>query len=108
MAVFSQKRNTLLYLLLFVRLITVCLGVPSVAPDDFVSECTIHAEPGSFNNPNQKVLLDTQFYPSTTLLTVVGEDGLWISLDFDKTTGTGSGKVRTESTKISNKRTERE
>ena len=108
MAGFPWKRGTLLYLLLFGLMFTVSLGVLSVAPDDFASECTIHAEPGSFHNPNQKVLLDTQFYPSTTLLSSVGDDGLWISLDFDMTTGVGGSKVRIESTKISKKRTERE
>ena len=88
------KRNTLLYLLLFTHVLTVSLSVLSVAPDDFASECIQFAEPGSFNNPNQRVLLDTQFYQSTTLLTLKGEDGLWASLDFDMTVGTGSSKVR--------------
>ena len=104
MVVFAQKCNSLLYLLLYTLMRTVSLGVLSVAPDDFAIECTAHAENGSFNNSNQKVLLDTQFYPSTTLLTVTGEDGLWISLDFDMTTGTGVGKVRIDRTKISKKR----
>ena len=95
MAGFPLKRSTLLlYLLLFGLMFTVSLSVLSVAPDDFASECTEHAEPGSFNNPSQKVLLDTQFYPSTTLLSVTGEDRLWISLDLDTTTDSGSGKVR--------------
>ena len=95
MAGFPRKSSTLLlYLLLFGLMFTVCLGVFSVAPDDFASECTEHAEPGSFNNPNQKVLLDTQFYPSTTLLSALGEDRLWVSLDFDMTTGSGVSKVR--------------
>ena len=107
MAGFPWESSTLLGLLLLALIPTVSLGVLSVAPDDFSSECTPYAEPGSFNNPNQKVLLDTQFYPSTTLLSALGEDGLWISLDFDKTTGTGIGKVRTERTKFSKKRTER-
>ena len=93
-ASFPRKRGGLFYLLLSASMLTVCLGELSVAPDDFASECTIHAEPGTFSNPNQKVLLDTQFYPSTTLLTILGEDGLWISLDFDMTTGAGIGKVR--------------
>ena len=84
----------LLYLLLLASMLTVALGVLSVAPDDFASECTKYAELGSFNNPNQKVLLDTQFYPSMYLLTLQGEDGLWISLDLDMTTGSGTGKVR--------------
>ena len=108
MAVFPQKSNSLLYLLLFALMTTVFLGVLSVAPDDFASECTTHAENGSFNNPHQIVLLDTQFYPSTSLLSPLGEDGLWISLDFDMTTGTGVDKVRIERTKISKKRAERE
>ena len=101
MAGFPLKSSTLLYLVLFGPILTVSLGALSVAPDDFASECTIHAEPGSVNNPNQKVLLDTQFYPSTTLLSVLGDDALWISLDFDMTTVTGIGKVRIESRKIS-------
>ena len=92
---FPRKRGSLLHLLLFARMLTVALGVLSVAPDDFVSEwCTTFAEPGTFNHSNQKVLLDTQFYPSSVLLTVNGENGLWISLDFDMTTGGGFGKVR--------------
>ena len=84
---FPRKRNTLLYVLLFASMLTACLWVLSVAPDDFASECTSEAEPGSFNNPNQEVLLDTQFYQSTTLLSALGDDELWISLDFDMTTG---------------------
>ena len=91
---FRQRFGGLLYLMLFVSMLTVSLGVLSVAPDDFASECTIFAEPGTFNNPNEKVLLDTQFYPSKTLLTIFGEDRLWTSLDFDMLTGTGTGKVR--------------
>ena len=94
MAGFPRKLNSLLYLLLFALMLTVSLGVLSVAPDDFVSECTTFAEPGSFNNPNQKVLMDTQFYPSATLLSVMGGDELWISLDFDMLSGTGISKVR--------------
>ena len=101
---FPQKYNSLLHLLLFTLMRTVSLGVLSVAPDDFAIECTAHAKNGSFNNSNQKVLLDTQFYPSTTLLSVVGDDELWISVDFDMTTGTGVGKVRIARTKISKKR----
>ena len=91
---FPRKRGSLLHPLLFASMLTVALGVLSVAPDDFVSECTKHAELGSFNNSNQKVLLDTQFYPSTDLLTLQGEDKIWISLDIDMTTGIGMGKVR--------------
>ena len=75
-------------------MLTVARGVLSVAPDDFVSECNLFAEPGSFDNANQKVLLDTQFYLSSDLLSVLGENRLWISLDFDMTNGTGFGKVR--------------
>ena len=93
MASFLPKSNSLLYLLQIAIMLTVSLGVLSVAPDDFASECAAFAEPGSFNNPNQKVVLDTQFYPSTTLLSIVGEDGLWLSLDFDMTTGGGVGEV---------------
>ena len=94
MASVTQRWRSPLYLLVFASTLTLGLGVLSVAPDDFVSSCTTHAEPGSFNNPNQKVLLDTQFYESSDLLTIKGEDGLWISLDFDMTTGDGFGKVR--------------
>ena len=75
-------------------MLTASLGMLSVAPDDFVNGCVAFAQPGSFNNSDQKVLLDTQFYQSTTLLTAVGEDGLWISIDFDMTTGPHTGKVR--------------
>ena len=96
MAGFPRKSSTLLYVLLLgLYMSTFSLGVLSVAPDDFASVCTPYAEPDSFNNSNQKVLLDTQFYPSQTLLSILGEDGLWISLDFDMTTGAGVGKVRT-------------
>ena len=95
MASFPRKSNSLLYLLPIALMLTVSLGVLSVAPDDFASECTAFAEPGSFNNPNQKVVLDTQFYPSTTLLSNDGDNGLWISLDFDmKSNLVHWGKVR--------------
>ena len=96
MAVFQQTRSSqLLYLFLFVSRLPSFLSVLSVAPDDFDSEwCTIFAEPGTFNNSNEKVLLDTQFYTSGSLLTILGEDVLWISLDFDMLTGTGTDKVR--------------
>ena len=95
MASFPRKSNSLLYLLLIGLMLTVSLGVLSVAPDDFASECTAFAEPGSFNNPNQKVLLDTQFYPSQTLLSLDGHNRLWISLEFDKKSPPGGyGKVR--------------
>ena len=107
MASFPRTSSTLLlYLLLFGLTFTVSLGVLSVAPDDFASECIEHAEPGSFNNSNQKVLLDTQFYPSTTLLTTTGEDGLWISLDFDMTTGTTVSKVRKHQNQLEMNRAE--
>ena len=91
---FLRKRGSPLYLLLFATMLTVACGVLSAAPDDFVSECTAYAKAGSFNNPNQKVLLDTQFYPSGYLVTILGEDGLWLSLDFDMTKGIGFSKVR--------------
>ena len=94
MGCFLKKHDSLLHLFLLACMLTVALGVPSVAPDDFVSSCTAFAEPGSFNNSKQKVLLDTQFYPSSDILTVLGDDGLWISLDFDMTTGDSFGKVR--------------
>ena len=94
MAGFPRNCSSLLYLLLFASMLTASYSVLSVAPDDFASECTPYAKPGSFNNPNQKVLLDTQFYPSTTLLSATGDDGLWLSLDFDMTTGAGVDKVR--------------
>ena len=84
---FPLNHGSLLYLLLFTSLLTVALSVLSVAPNDFASKCTKFAELGSFNNPNQKVLLDTQFYPSQTLVTVDGEERRWISLDFDPTSG---------------------
>ena len=84
---FLRNHDSLLYLLLFASMLTVALSVLSVAPDDFASNCTKFAEAGSFNNPNQKVLLDTQFYPSQTLVSVVGEERRWISLDFDTTSG---------------------
>ena len=94
MAGLRQKRGSLLYMYMlpFVSMLTASLSVLSVAPDDFANECMKFAEPGSFNNPNEKVLMDTQFYPSEALLTVQGEDRLWISLDFDMLNGTGTGR----------------
>ena len=74
-------------------MLTVSLPVVSVAPDDFDSKCTKSAAAESFNNPNQKVLLDTQFYQSSTLLNPVGDNELWISLDFDMTLGVTYSKV---------------
>ena len=95
MASFPRKSKSLLYLFPIGLMLTVSLGVLSVAPDDFASECTAFAEPGSFNNPNQKVVLDTQFYQKQTLLNIVGGNGLWISLDLDTTTQMhGIDKVR--------------
>ena len=94
MAAFLINRGGLLHRLLFACMLTVALSGLSVAPDGFASECIEFAEPSSFNNPNQKVLLDTQFYPSSDLLTIEGQNGLWISLDFDMTTGDFFGKVR--------------
>ena len=84
-------RYSLLYLLPLASMLAVSL---SVAPDDFANECSLFAEPGSYNNPNERILLDTQFYRSTHLLSVLGKDELWISLDFDMLTGTDVGKVR--------------
>ena len=89
-----QKCGGILHLLLFASMLTASFSILSVAPGDFVSECVPFAQPGSFNNSDQKVVLDTQFYQSTTLLTAVGDDGLWISIDFDMTTGSIHGKVR--------------
>ena len=87
-------RYSLLHLLLLASMVAVSLSILSVAPDDFANECGEFAQPGSFSNRNEKVLLDTQFYPSTSLLSVQGEDGLWISIDVDMLTGTGTDKVR--------------
>ena len=91
-----RKHDSLLHQLLLMSMLSVSFSVLSVAPDDFSSKCSEFAKPGSFNNPNEKVLLDTQFYPSETLLGVLGEDGLWISLDLDMLTGTSAGKVLKE------------
>ena len=96
---FPRNGGSLQHLMLLAWMLTVALGELSVAPDDFATECAQHAHPGTFNNPNQNVLLDTQFYPSSVLLTVQGENGLWISLDFDMTTGDGLGKVRKKARK---------
>ena len=76
------KNDSLLYLM-FASMANLSLSVLSVAPDDFSNECIRHADPGTVNNPNEKVLLDTQFYHSQSLLTVLGEDNLWINLDLD-------------------------
>ena len=71
MAVLQQTRSSqLLYLFLFVSRLPSFLRVLSVAPDDFENECAMWAEPGKFNNSNEKVLMDTQFYGSGNLLTV--------------------------------------
>ena len=72
------------------------LSAVSVAPDDFDSQCARSAAPGSFDNPNQRVVLDTQFYKSSTLLSALGNNGLWISLDFDMTVGTAQSKVHAQ------------
>ena len=53
---FPRKRCGLLHPLLFASKLTGALSVLSVAPKDFASKCTEFAEPGSFNNPKQKVL----------------------------------------------------
>ena len=84
------KYKSLLNLMLFASMPNVSLGVLSVAPDDFSSECIQYADPNSINYPNEKVLLDTQFYQSTSLLTALGEDGLWISRGLDANSSVSS------------------
>ena len=98
MAGFPLKCSCLLYQLLFTLpcMLSVFLAVVSVAPEDFDTECATFAENGSFNNSNQKVLLDTQFYQSTTLMSHAGDNKLWISLDIDMTTGVYFSKVHVE------------
>lgn len=90
-AAYLLKCDDLLRLLLFASLLALSSGVLSVAPDDFSSACDLFVEP---YQPKEKMLMDTQYYESTTLLGTQGEDGLWLSIDFDGTTGNFIEKVR--------------
>ena len=54
----------------------------SIAPNDAFSYCLERS--GTIPTfRNEKVLLDTQNYNSTSLLTPNGEDRIWLSLDLD-------------------------
>lgn len=50
----------------------------SVAPEDFNRECDPFV---SAYEPREKVLLDTQYYSSQSLLDVLGNSKKWLSLD---------------------------
>ena len=68
-------------------------GELNVAPADFDSSCDQHA---SSHRPSEKVLLDTQYYASQSLVDVQGNNEKWLSLDLDNTVGTSLIKVRTD------------
>ena len=76
----SLKRS---YLLLWLSTFVLYIsnGV-SVAPGDFDAEC-IGLETRIPVSPNEKVLLDTQYYRSQNLITIEGESDIWKSIDFD-------------------------
>ena len=78
-------------LLLLMLAVTVIHG-DSVAPDDADSTCF---EEDGYMPPlsNEKVLLDTQNYRAQTLVGVSGENGTWLSIDYDGLTGTGIQQV---------------
>ena len=78
-------------LLLLMLAVTVIHG-GSVAPDDADSTCF---EEDEYKPPlsNEKVLLDTQNYRARTLVGATGENGTWLSLDYDGVTGAGIQQV---------------
>ena len=63
-----------------------------VAPDDADSTCF---EEDGYVPPlsNEKVLLDTQNYRARTLVGATGENGTWLSVDYDGLTGAGTQLV---------------
>lgn len=65
-------------------------GKVSLAPGDFETECYNYATPSA---KNEKVLLDTQYYSSASLLNATGGNRTWLSLDFGKSSGDTSEKV---------------
>ena len=78
-------------LLLLMLAVTVIHG-DSVAPDDADSTCF---EEDEYVLPfsNEKVLLDTQNYRARALVGVSGENGTWLSVDYDGLTGAGTQQV---------------
>ena len=66
-------------------------GQLNVAPADFDSSCAQHA---SSYHPTEKIVLDTQYYTSQSLIDVHGGNKKWLSLDLDGTVGTSLSKVR--------------
>ena len=78
--------------IVLLRLSAGSVGGIDVAPADFDTVCNQHA---SFHSPTEKILLDTQYYESQSLIDVHGNSMKWLSLDLDNTTGTSSNKVRT-------------
>ena len=65
-------------------------GKAAVAPGDFESECYNNAMP---NQDSEKILMDSRYYSSTTLLTATGGNRTWLSLDFDNSSGDDTEKV---------------
>ena len=78
-------------LLLLMLAVTVIHG-DSVAPDDADSTCF---EEDGYLPPlsNEKVLLDTQNYRAWTLVGATGQNGTWLSVDYDGLTGSGTDQV---------------
>ena len=68
-------------------------GDLNVAPADFDSNCHQHASP---YRSTEKILLDTQYYESQSLIDVQGNSEKWLSLDFDNIVGKSLPKVRTD------------
>ena len=66
-------------------------GKVAFAPGDFETECYSYATPSA---ENEKILLDSQYYSSASLLTATGGNRTWLSLDFDKSSGDTSEKVQ--------------
>ena len=73
-----------LYFTLLLADITVATP-PSVAPNDAFPYCLNRTDRiPTFSN--QKILLDTQNYNSTKLLTQKGENATWLTIDLDNST----------------------
>ena len=62
-------------------------SVAAVAPQDFNRDCARFV---SAYEPREKVLLDTQYYPAQSLITVLGDDNLWLSLEVNNTQNSSS------------------
>ena len=83
---------------MLIPLVILCLALlaqevnakPGVAPGDFDAECYNRATP---SEENEKILLDSRYYASGSLVTATGGNGTWLSLDFDNSPGDGPEKV---------------